>query len=208
MNDLSPQLQRAAETILVAIHERLDRGKNPLLVALDGGSGAGKSTLAHLIAGSIRAAVIPSDDFYAATISNAAWDARTPKQRAADVIDWRRLRSEALEPLLAGQAARWHPFDFNTPRPDGTYPLSHDLIERPPADLIVLDGIYSTRAELADLIDLSVLVDVPLAVRHARLDAREAADFLAEWHARWDAAEAYYLTHVRPPSAFDLVVAL
>ncbi len=130
----------------------------------------------------------------------------SPEQRAADVIDWRRLRAEALEPLLAGQTARWHPFDFEAPQPDGTYAMSAEFVERPPADLIVLDGIYSTRAELADLIDLSVLVEVPLSVRHARLDAREDADFLAGWHARWDAAEAYYLTHVRPPSAFDLVV--
>ncbi len=122
------------------------------------------------------------------------------------MIDWRRLRAEALEPLLARRTARWHPFDFETPHPDGTYAMRTDFVERPPADLILLDGIYSTRAELADLIDLAVLVDVPLAVRHARLDARESAEFLAEWHARWDAAEAYYLTHVRPASAFDLVV--
>ncbi len=206
MNDLPPQLQRAAATLLAAIGERMKRDNLPLLVALDGGSGAGKSTLTHLIGQSISAAIIPSDDFYAATISNAAWDARTPEQRAADAIDWRRLRSEALEPLLAGQLARWHPFDFEAPYPDGTYAMSADFVERRPANLILVDGIYSTRAELADLIDLPVLVDVPLAVRHARLADREDTDFLAEWHARWDAAEAYYLTHVRPPSAFDLVV--
>ncbi len=51
MNDLPPSLKLAVETILAAIHERIDQGKIPLLVALDGGSGAGKSTLAHLIAG-------------------------------------------------------------------------------------------------------------------------------------------------------------
>ncbi len=206
MNDLPPQLKRAAEAVLAAINERMDRGKLPLLVALDGGSGAGKSTLAHLIGESIPAAIIPSDDFYAATIPNTTWDASTPEQRAANAIDWRRLRVEALEPLLARQPARWHPFDFAAAQPDGTYPLSIDFVERQPADLILLDGIYSTRAELADLVDLSVLIDVPIAVRHARLDAREDADFLAEWHLRWDAAEAYYLTHVRPPSSFDLIV--
>lgn len=198
-------LKRAADTILAAINQKLPT-KTPLLVALDGGSGAGKSTLAWLIADAVGATVVQSDDFYAANVSNAEWDARSPAQKVADVIDWRRLRAEALEPLLAGQAARWHPFDFAAQRPDGTYPLSAEWIERQPAAVIVLDGIYSTRAELADIVDLSVLVDVPIRERHRRLDAREDADFLAEWHARWDAAEAYYLTQVRPPTTFDLIV--
>ncbi|MEO8612897.1 MAG: hypothetical protein ABI690_33695 [Chloroflexota bacterium] len=116
------------------------------------------------------------------------------------------MRTDALEPLLAGKIARWHPFDFEKLRPDGTYPLSEHFVERQPADVIVLDGAYSTRPELADLIDLTVLVDVPISVRHARLDAREPADFLQSWHARWDESEAYYFTHVRPKSAFDLIV--
>ena len=77
---------------------------------------------------------------------------------------------------------------------------------RDPARVIVLEGAYSTRPELGDLIDLSVLVDSPPSVRHARLAAREDATFLKAWHARWDAVEAYYFTHVRPPSSFGLVV--
>ncbi len=28
------------------------------------------------------------------------------------VIDWRRLRAEALEPIATGGVATWHPFDF------------------------------------------------------------------------------------------------
>ena len=72
--------------------------------------------------------------------------------------------------------------------------------------MVVLDGAYSTRPELADLIDLAVLVDVPAEVRHARLRAREDPDFLQHWHVRWDAAEEHYFTRVRPASSFDLVV--
>ncbi len=180
-----------------------------MLVALDGGSGSGKSTLAQVIATAVDTAVIASDDFFAAHISDAEWNARTPAARAADAIDWRRLRAQALEPLLAGHPARWQPFDFAAgPRSDGTYRLRADYVGCPPAAVVLLDGLYSTRPELSDLIDLSVLVDVPVAVRHARLAAREDAAFLAAWHARWDSAEEYYLTHVRPRTAFDLVVTL
>jgi uridine kinase len=199
-------MQTALDTIIAEIQARMADGKRPFLVALDGGSGAGKSTLSTLLAERLNGALIQSDDFYAAHISDAEWDARTPAQKAADVIDWRRLRVEALEPLLAGRVAKWHPFDFAKLHPDGTYPLSAEWVERPPADVIVLDGAYATRPELLDLIDLTVLVDVPIAERHRRLDTREPADFLRSWHARWDEAEAYYFTHVRPKSALDLVV--
>ena len=101
----------------------------------------------------------------------------------------------------------WHAFDFVSGlRPDGTYEMQTDPIGRAPADAIILNGAYSGSAPLADLVDLSVLVDVPLDVRHARLAAREETDFLAHWHSRWDAVEEYYFTQVRPKTSFDLVV--
>lgn len=207
MPNPAPALHQAAATIVTAIRQLKAGRAAPLLVALDGPSGAGKSTLAGLIAAQLDAALIPSDDFFAAEITDAGWEARDPAARARDAIDWRRLRAEALEPLLGGQAARWHAFDFEAgPRADGTYALQTAWTERQPAAVIVLDGAYSTRPELLDLIDFSVLVEVPSAVRHARLGAREAADFMVAWHARWDAAEAYYFTHMRPPASFDLVV--
>jgi len=182
------------------------RGKLPLLVSIDGGSGAGKSTLALIIAQELKAAFVQSDDFYDAQISDAQWDACTPAQKVADVIDWRRLRADALEPLLARQVARWYPFNFERQRPDGTYPLSANFVERQPADVIILEGAYSSRPELSDLIDLSVLVDVPIEVRHQRLLERENVDWLAGWHRRWDEAEAYYFTQVRPPASFDMII--
>ena len=179
----------------------------PILVALDGGSGSGKSTLALLLTEAVGAALVQSDDFFAANISESEWDARTTEARVDDCIDWRRLRAEALEPLLAGKPARWHTFDFEAGiQPDGRYAMRTDFVERVPAAVVVLDGLSSTRLELADLIDLAVLVDVPVAVRHARLAAREDGDFLDAWHVRWDGAEEYYLTHVRPRSAFDLIL--
>ena len=197
----------AAGTIVAEVRRRLAGRTTPLLVVLDGGSGAGKSTLAELIAAELPAVVVPGDDFFAAEITDAAWDARSAAERARDAIDCRRLRAEALGPLLAGSVARWHPFDFAAgPRPDGTYGMSRAVVERAPERVIVLDGVYSARPELADLVDLAVLVDVPIAERHARLSAREDPQFLAAWHVRWDAAEAYYFARVRPRESFDVVV--
>jgi para-aminobenzoate synthetase len=208
MDDPAPELRSARDTIVAAIRRLTAGRETPVVVALDGGSASGKSTLATMIALEFDAALIQSDDFFAAEITDAGWIARTPTEKARDAIDWRRLRAEALEPLRAGRRARWHAFDFDAGvRPDGTYAMRTDFVERGPSAVVVLDGAYSTRPELADLIDLSVLVDVPVDVRHARLAAREEKSWLQSWHARWDDAEAYYFTHVRPASSFDLVVA-
>ena len=194
-------------TLLDAVQRMLDENDGPLVVALDGPSGAGKSTIAAALATETRGVVLPGDDFFAAEITAAEWDVRGAPERARDCIDWRRLRREALEPLRAGKAVEWHPFDFaGGERPDGTYAISSDVIRCEPARLIIVDGAYSTGPELADLIDLSILVDVPAAVRQQRMTARDAPDFLVAWHARWDAAEAFYFTHVRPRSSFDLIV--
>lgn len=194
--------------ILDRVQTILDDRGGPVLVAVDGPSGAGKSTVAAALAAASRAVVVvPIDDFFAAEITAAQWAARDASERARDCVDWRRLRREALEPLRSGRAAAWHPFDFTAgERPDGTYRMSRDVTRCGPAPIIILDGTYSTRPELADLIDLSILIDVPAAVREQRLTAREAPAFLAAWHERWDAAEAFYFTQLRPPAAFDLIV--
>ncbi|MBI1258941.1 MAG: hypothetical protein GC204_15835 [Chloroflexi bacterium] len=97
----------------------MDGGKRPLLVAIDGGSGAGKSTLGLLIAAELGAALVQSDDFYDARVSDAQWDSTNAAQKVADVIDWRRLRSDALEPLLAEKVARWHPLILSGSAPMG-----------------------------------------------------------------------------------------
>src|SRR6185312_15594884 len=179
----------------------------PLVVAIDGRSGVGKSILASQLGAVLPASVIPTDDFFAAELTSADWDPRSPRERALDAIDWRRLRRLALDPLLAGRAAVWHPFDFGAgARADGSYAFSSESVRRDAARLIILDGAYSSRPELADLVDVAILVEVPVATRRARLALREAPGFLDAWHQRWDAAEDYYFSAIRPPESFDIVV--
>ena len=196
----------AVDTVVAAIRARAVRAQR-LVVAIDGRSGAGKSTVAKAVARAIGAVIVPCDDFFAASVSNAEWDRRTPEQRATEAMDWRRLKREAIEPLRAGRPARWYAFDFPAgPRADGTYPLRGIPTELASKPVVLLDGAYSARPELADVVDLSVLVEAAPRTREARLAAREAADFLQQWHARWDLAEDYYFGQVRPPSAFDVVL--
>jgi uridine kinase len=179
----------------------------PVVIAIDGGSGAGKSTLASSIANELNAALIQIDDFFAADIPDDQWDTFSIKDRLNYVFDWQRLRNNAIEPLLAGEPARWYAFDFESGlRPDGTYGIKPEPNEREPADVILLEGAYSACPLIADLLDLAVLVDLPIGERHARLAAREDEEFLDRWHKIWDDVEEYYFTEVRPRESFDLIV--
>lgn len=196
----------AVDAVTAAIRARSPRAR-VLVVAIDGRSGSGKTTLCDAVAQSFDAVMVACDDFYDAGVTDAEWDRRTPGQRATDAIDWRRLKREAIEPLRAGRAAHWHAFDFLAgPRADGTYRMQPTPTVRASKPLVLLDGAYSARPELADVLDLTALVEATASARRARLKAREAPDFLQQWHARWDPAEDFYFTHVRPPSSFDLVV--
>jgi uridine kinase len=207
MSPSSPAITAAARTIAATAGALSPRRGGPVVVALDGPSGAGKSTVARLVAEELGAAVVPADDFFSAQVTRAEWDARSARERAGDALDWRRLRREVLEPLRAGRTARWHALDFEAgERADGTWGLRAQPSERPAAPVVVLEGAYAARPELADLIDLSVLVDAPAPVRQQRLARRERASVLSRWRARWDAAEELYFRQVRPPSSFDLVV--
>jgi uridine kinase len=159
-----------------------------------------------IVAPLLCATVVPSDDFFAASIPDSEWDRKTPERRVEDAIDWRRLRLDAIEPLRAGLPARWFAFDFAAGlRPDGTYPMQEAATERAPGEVVIVEGAYSSRSELADLLDVTVLVDAPQAERDRRLAAREDAAFLETWHARWDRAEDHYFGRLRPPASFDLV---
>lgn len=179
----------------------------PLVVALDGRSGAGKSTIARGVAAMMDVAVVSLDDFFAASVPSAQWDAWTPGERADNVVDWARVRSEVLVPLRASRPARWQPFDFAAgPRADGSYGLQRHHVSCPPRPIVLLDGAYSASPALADLVDVTILVEAAPSERASRLAAREDPAFLASWHARWDAVEAHYANVVRPRDGFDLVV--
>ncbi len=101
----------------------------------------------------------------------------------------------------AGRVARWRPFDWPT-----WQGLAEEVLTRDPAPVVVLDMVYSGRPELADLVDLAILVALDDEERRARLVAREGTAYMERWWALWDSAEEYYFGEVRPPASFDLML--
>lgn len=184
-------------SLVALVRARAARLGRPCVVALDGRSGVGKSTLAARLAGALDAVVVGGDDFYAGGVELRD---DGPEERARDCIDWRRQRS-VIEALRARRPASYHAFDWQAF--DGRLDATPTRVE--PREVIVVEGVYSARPELADLVDLRVLVRVEDGLRIARLVAREGG--IGAWERQWHAAEAWYFAHVAPPGAFDVHVA-
>jgi uridine kinase len=155
--------------------------------------------VAHQVGARVAALVIDGDDFYRGG-DDAFWNARSPAEKVELVIDWRRQRA-VLTKLARAEPVTWQPYDWDAD--DGS--LGAETAARP-AGVVILDGAYSARAELADLYGQRVLLDVPRDVRRARLLRREGERYRAEWEARWAEAEDLYFDELMPPEAFDLVL--
>ena len=189
-----------AEHLIKAVSAQRGQTEPPLIVALDGRSGAGKSTLAAAVAPTLSAVVIEGDDFYAGG-SAAFWDERSAEDKVANAMDWRR-QHQLLTELRAGDGASWFPFDWEAF--DGR--LAETPLHCAPADVVILEGAYSARPELAKLLDLRILLDTPEELRSSRLRQREGDDYSDDWERRWREAEDHYFGLVMPRSSFDLVL--
>jgi len=146
--------------------------------------------------------VVAGDDFYGSVLpplTAAQRDGLSDAEVVASVFDWRRLRAEALTPLRTGAPSTFRAYDWVAN--DGRLGPRRSLSPRP---LVILEGVYSGRPELADLVDLAVYVDVDPVTRRERLAGR---DDDPAWAALWDRGEQYYFTQVRPPGSFELEVA-
>jgi uridine kinase len=178
------------------IATKANSAARPIVVAIDGRSGAGKSTLARELAGALGAAVISGDDFFTGGVVVRGDSAQ---QRAADCIDWRRQRAVLLA-IRNHERASWHAFNWQAF--DGS--VEHDATGCAPERIVLLEGVYSARPELADLLDLRMLVRVPDEVRMRQLVEREGS--LSRWELQWHEAEDHYFANVISPGWFDLTI--
>lgn len=184
------------DAMVATVAARAQAMSRPFILALDGRSGAGKSTLARSLADRMDAGVIEGDDFYAGGTALRTDSAET---RVAACIDRTRQRP-VLAALRAGREAVWRAFDWDAF--DGR--LRDVPVVMTPKPVVIIEGVYAGRPELADLLDLKVLVHVEDALRKARLLAREGG--IGPWERQWHEAEDHYFGRIMPPDLFDLIL--
>jgi uridine kinase len=177
-----PRRVDAAE--VVAAVRALPRGRTTL-VGIDGYGGSGKSTLAALIAEAVPdAVVVRADDF--ASPSVPEWDHA-------------RFRAQVLVPLLDGRPARYQRWDWHA----DAGAEWHDI---PVGALLIVEGVSSTRSELAAPWDLTIWVEAPEELRLARALERDGPDMLPTWLSVWLPEENAYVVRERPQDRVDLIV--
>ena len=126
------------------------------LVAVDGRACAGKSTLARALAAACGGAPIVRVDDFLYWRDIEGW--------------WPRLEWEALRPLLSGSPARFRVRDW-AGDPEGRGLAGWREIA--PADVVIVDGVTSSRQAIAADLALSVWVEAPGGERLRRGIARE-----------------------------------
>ncbi len=189
---------RADVTAVVQVSNAIDElSRRAAFVCIDGRSAAGKSTLAPALVQRYRASLVRMDDFYR-VIDLDVRAKLTPAEGMDQYFDWQRVRREALEPLRRGDLARFQRYDWSA----NQLGLWEEVL---PADVVIIEGVYSARPELVDLMDLRVLIETPHSVCLERQVARNENS--SEWIARWTAAEQRYFDDVLLRSPVDLAVA-
>jgi len=191
-------LADAVRAVCATLNERRAAGRR-LFAGIDGAGGAGKSTLADGVRDAMRgnASIIRCDDFYR-PLNKAKYASLTPEEAYQNYFDWRRLRDDALIPLRGGIPARYRRYDWSLDQ-------LAEWIELEPREIVIVEGVYSTRPELRAVFDVAIFVETPRDERMRRMRARGRDS--ASWIERWMAAEEWYLEHIDPASTADLVIA-
>jgi uridine kinase len=179
----------------------------PVLVVVDGADGAGKTVFADDLAPRVPGAVRASLDDFHHTRDHRHALGRTGETVWQRSFDYAAVRRELLDPWRSGADTayqrRWH--DLATD--------SHVEADDPPPrvpdrGVLVVDGIFAQRPELADAWDLVVYLDVPDVVRVARMAARDgvSADLEHPDQRRYLDAQAIYDARCAPREHADVVV--
>ncbi|MEU9005142.1 AAA family ATPase, partial [Streptomyces sp. NPDC048551] len=173
------------------------QGATTRIVAIDGTGGSGKSTLAAAVAGHLDGAVIVHvDDFYR-PMPDGEREQLDAEQGYHRYFDWERLRDQVLIPLRDGRATRYQVYDWTT----GQLGAWRELA---PGTVVIVEGVYSTRPELAHYYHFTTYVDTPRRVCLQRVRAR--GENPEEWIERWRAAEDHYLHTTWPQTRAKLLV--
>ena len=179
-------------------------------VAIDGVDGAGKTRfadeLARVLTGRgapvVRASV---DGFHRPRAERHRRGRTSPEGFFRDSFDYPRLVELLIEPLGPGGSGRFVRAVHDVHAESSLEPVSESA---EPGAILVLDGIFTHRPELARFWDYSVWLEVPFAVSIPRVAARDDADPdpLAESNRRYVEGQRLYLAECDPRSRATVVV--
>lgn len=153
----------------------LDR---PSLVAVDGVDGSGKTTFAARLASRYADAgravhIVHMDDFLNPRAVRYRLGRGSPDGFVRDTYNLPAFTANVLDALHRNGHCRivCKAFDYRTDRP-----LHDDPVDVAGGDVVIVEGMFMHRDELANTWDLSVFLDVPFETSVARMAARDGTN--------------------------------
>jgi uridine kinase len=176
-----------------------DRGEHVVIVGVDGVDGAGKTTFADALAAVVARPVvrISVDDFHNVAAVRYERGRESAKGFWLGAFDYERLVADVFRPLRESRRYRSAAHDLATDQP-----LNPPWRTAPPGSVVIVDGLFLQRRELAEQFDLVVYLDVPFDVAAARLRARDGERSLD----RYVGASLIYFAECDPLRGADVVV--
>ena len=185
-----------------------------LRVAIDGIDNAGKTTLADELVplieqrgrSVIRASV---DSFHRPRQDRYRHGSDAPEGYYADAFDYVALCSVLLQPLGPDGNRRYKRavFDFRTDTP-----IIVPEEEAADGAVLLFDGIFLQRPEIAAFWDYRMFVDVPMAIALQRALLRDlplfgsAEAIAARYHQRYFPAQQLYFQDAQPQQTADVII--
>jgi uridine kinase len=154
-----------------------------VLVGIGGHGASGKSTLAAHLAGALdNVEVVATDSF---------WD--------GSGFDLHRLRTDVIDPLIAGRTARFDEWDW------------HARLARPgrsvrPGGVVIVEGVCALHQMFRDDLAVRIWIEAPEEVRLERGVARDGEGARSTWLEVWMPNENAYVERDDPVACAHLVV--
>ena len=179
----------------------------PRVVGIDGVDGVGKTSFAEEMVAQLRvagatAARVSIDGFHRPRAERYRRGRFSPEGYYRDSFDYRAFRVAVVEPLrpTGDGLVRTAAFDVRADRP-----VRGDTVPVAAGDVVVVDGVFLHRPELAAVWDFSVLLCAPWEVALARMVARDGR-LPPEAVRRYRNGQRLYLARCRPARRASVVV--
>ena len=177
-----------------------------VVVAIDGMDGAGKTHFADDLGVALTATGrsvfrASMDDFYRSKAERHARGAESPDGYYRDSFDYSTFRRVLLEPFRLGGSTAFVTAAFDHVR---DLPVQAKWRTGPKDAMLVLDGIFLNRPELAGLWNYSVwLLEVTREIAEKRMLDRDGPTGNAE---RYRGGQDLYLSEVNPRTAASSII--
>lgn len=171
--------------------------KTRFIIGIDGLGGSGKSAFAGELAVFIpNAAIVHMDHFYKPKNWRAATDSSS---EVGAWFDWRRLEKQLLVPFTENREIRIQKYDWESGSLKEWQSVSNTAN-------VIVEGVYSTRRELAKYYDLKIWIDCPADIRLSRGIERDGIEMKEQWRDVWMKQEDDYYNKHKPFLSSDVKI--